>query len=119
MANQQHLRVTRINRTEAHEQIGRPRVVEAILEPDLRITESVNREIEGCACASRRRAEHEIGLQLVLGCPSGNPLGCPLPARSEGAIVIGEAGVVPTRLCMSEQPQALHQPRLQPRTSSI
>ena len=38
--------------------------------------------------------------------------------RHERPVVVREAGLVPARLGMAEQPEPLHQPGLQPRTSA-
>ena len=41
------------------------------------------------------------------------------PAGRERPVVIGETRMVPARLRVAQDPEALHQPRLQPRTSSV
>ena len=77
------------------------RAVEIVLEQDLHVARQHGQECsERLPRADGRRAEDEVGRDALAADVIGDAGGRLLPARRERALVVGEALVVPARLCV-------------------
>ena len=118
VTDQQHAFEVRSHDAEALEEIVGPRVIEPAFDLHLGCAQRRSDEIERRTRSYRSRAQHEVGTHLVLGRPLPHALARLAAPRGERAIVIGEPGLVPARLEVTEEPESLHRPCLQPRTSA-
>ena len=95
-------------RADPRQQRFRRRAVERDLEPDRRLAETGKHAFEGLPRAHSRRAEDELGADLVLIRPASDPFRRLAPPRRERAVAVAKGRIVPGRFRVTKQVEPLH-----------